>query len=170
MSRVARLGDFSYRYILGDFILWVYFWKLQKSSKFFGPLLSTIKVMQTAWPKNGLRYILGDLFKKNHPVTLFMNSRLWLIFHEKLSWCQMTSKWHLRTYILPPKCIPKQIYIQHCQSWRVNSLFQDLYWQAGWPDWANFRPICNCYFWSGLKKIQNSPPFWATFFHGKSYV
>jgi hypothetical protein len=36
---------------------------------------------------------------------------------------------------------------------------------SGWPGWANFRILGDCFLWPNIK---SSPKFWATFFHGKS--
>jgi hypothetical protein len=42
--------------------------------------------------------------------------------------------------------------------------------RTGWPDWANFSPLGECFLWAVYKKIPEEPKFWATFFHGKSFV
>jgi hypothetical protein len=43
---------------------------------------------------------------------------------------------------------------------------------AGWPDWANFRPLGGCLLRAVFLKTTEvcSRHFWATFIHGSSYV
>jgi hypothetical protein len=42
----------------------------------------------------------------------------------------------------------------------------------GWPDWSNFRLLGDCFLWvhSCFQNYCRSPNYWATVFHGISYV